>query len=352
MKIIKRYIKENKRFILIFTGCIVIFAVTFFLYSLPLEAVLYPALLSLVFLLVAGAVGIKSEKDRHDVMEDANRRGVYLDFSALPSDTLIEEDYRRIVELLLEERADNVSEMNAKYQNLTQYYTLWAHQIKTPIASMRLKLSGEDSTLARELTADLFRIEQYVDMVMTYVRLGSDSTDYTFRDCSLDMLIKNSVKKFSSDFIRKRLSFEFEPQGLSVLTDEKWVAFVLEQLLSNALKYTQKGSIRIETGVMPAEKNGNDTERQDDGESGSAVYLSVTDTGIGISPENLPRIFEIGFTGINGRMEDNRASGIGLYLVKRICNNLKIEIGAESEVGKGTCIKLVFADRKVSLLQN
>lgn len=340
---IKQYIKGHKLFIILYIGICMIFAATFILYRLPLMAVIYPVLLGLVLSVVVFLIGINSEKEKHAVMEDAQNRGIYLNLEALPSDTVLEEDYRQVVELLLEERAKNITAMNTKYQDLSQYYTLWAHQIKTPIASMRLKLSGEDSSVSRELSSDLFRIEQYVDMVMTYVRLGSDSTDYTFRECELDSIIRTNVKKFSSDFIRKKLSLEFEPRNLSVLTDEKWLGFVLEQLLSNALKYTQTGKICIETGV--------ETVGPEDGEQGKC-YLIVSDTGIGISPENLPRIFEIGFTGVNGRMENNRASGIGLYLVKRICSNLGIEITAESEVGKGTIMKLVFSGKKVSMLQN
>lgn len=340
---LRKYLKGFKTIIILLAGISLIFAVTFFLFGLPFEAVAYPIILSVVFTIVVVVCGAIGEKKKEDILEEAAKRGAYLDTEVLPDDTPVEEAYRRVVELLLEERADNITESNAKYQDLSQYYTLWAHQIKTPIASMRLKLTGEDSRLSRELSSDLFRIEQYVDMVMTYVRLGSDSTDYTFKKCSLDSLIRSSVKKFSSDFIRKKLSLEFEPQGISVLTDEKWLGFVLEQLLSNALKYTQKGSIRIRTGEMDASSS----------ETGDRRYfLEVSDTGIGISPENLPRIFEIGFTGVNGRMEDNRASGIGLYLVSRICKNLGIEISAESVVGEGTTIRLMFSGKETSLLQN
>ena len=358
---LKRYIKEHKLYIITFFGCVIIFAVTFLLYGLPIAAVLYPAVLCGVFSLLVGLVGLNAANRKHAMLTDAEKRGIYLDSESLPADKVVEEDYKRIVELLLKEQADNSGKMMAQYQELSRYYTLWSHQIKTPIASMRLKLSGEDSSLSREIMSDLVRIEQYVDMVMTYVRLGSDSTDYTFRDCSLDALVRSSVKKFSSNFIRKKLSFEFEPKDISVLTDEKWIGFVLEQLLSNALKYTQKGSIRIETGYADssvingaeaagAAGTGAESESQT---SGSQVaVLSISDTGIGISPENLPRIFEIGFTGLNGRMENNRASGIGLYLVKRICDNLKIEIRVESVVGEGTCIKLFFSDKKVSVLQD
>jgi signal transduction histidine kinase len=205
------------------------------------------------------------------------------------------------------------------YNNMIDYYKVWAHQIKTPIAAMRLSLQSEDTEAARKLTADLNRIEDYVEMVLTFLRLDSDSTDYIIREYDLDDMIRTAVRKFSREFILKKLTLDYEPVNYTVLTDEKWLAFVIEQVISNAVKYTAEGSVRIymdEPGI-----------------------LCIRDTGIGISPEDLPRIFENGFTGFNGR-EDKRASGIGLYLCKRIMDNLSHAITAESQPGRGTTIML------------
>ena len=194
-----------------------------------------------------------------------------------------------------------------------EYYTVWAHQIKTPIAAMRLMLRGEDSPAARQLSAELSRVEQYVEMVMTYLRLQDGVSDYVFRTWRLDPLIRQSVKRFSAEFIGRKIRLDYRPIELTLVTDEKWLSFVLEQLLSNALKYTPAGSIRID--LAPPRT------------------LRITDTGIGIAPEDLPRIFE------NGRA-DRKASGIGLYLCRRICSNLGIGLRAESAVGRGTTVLL------------
>lgn len=202
---------------------------------------------------------------------------------------------------------------------MVDYYTIWAHQIKTPIASMRLTLQNEDTALSRQLTNELFRIEQYVEMVLAFLRLNSKSTDYVLKEYDLDGIIKQSVKKFAGEFISRKLSLNYESLHTVVLTDEKWLSFVIEQVLSNALKYTPSGSISI---------------TMEDGKR-----LCIRDTGIGIAAEDLPRIFEHGYTGYNGRM-DKKASGIGLYLCKRICERLGHEIRAESEVDRGTCIIL------------
>ena len=198
---------------------------------------------------------------------------------------------------------------------MVDYYTLWVHQIKTPIASMHLQLQGQDSRLCRALQGDLFRIEQYVEMVLTYLRLDTRETDYVFRPCDIDALTRQCIKKFSAEFIRRGLALEYEPCPLTVVTDEKWLAFVIEQILSNALKYTKTGTITV--AILPQEK------------------LIIRDTGIGIAPQDLPRIFENGFTGFNGRT-DKKASGIGLYLSKRILDNLGCKIEVISALGKGT----------------
>ena len=202
---------------------------------------------------------------------------------------------------------------------------MWAHQIKTPIASMRLTLQNEDSPLSRTISDDLFRIEQYVEMVLCYLRLGSESTDYVIAKQDLDKLLKQAFRHFSGQFISKKLKLEYEETPFTALTDEKWLLFVIEQILSNAVKYTPSGGeIRVSMKTPG--------------------ILCIKDTGIGIAPEDLPRIFERGYTGLNGRA-DKKASGLGLYLCKRICDNLNHRIWAES--GEGTAVYLDLRSKKL-----
>ena len=208
--------------------------------------------------------------------------------------------------------------MDLRRRETEDYFTLWAHQIKTPIAAMRLILQTRPENSAGELSQELFRVEQYVEMVLNYLRLDSDSTDFVFRTCDLDGIIRQCVRKYAKQFIRKKISLEYEGTDVQVLTDEKWLCFVIEQLLSNALKYTNTGSIRIFT----------------QGET-----LVIEDTGIGIAPEDLPRVFEKGYTGYNGRT-DKKATGIGLYLCKRILQKLGHEISISSVVGQGTSVSI------------
>lgn len=326
--LLRNYIKDHKAIIITILAIYLLFICSFFLYRLPLAAVSYPILLVAAGVAFFGALDYRKAKKRYqqfqDLLEYAD--GLLGELPEVASSD--DENYQKIIKLISEDRARLASELDVKYIDLVDYYTVWAHQIKTPIASMRLHLQNEDTPLSRQLTQDLFRIEQYVEMVLTYLRLDSDSTDYVFKEYSLDSIIKETVKKFSGEFIGRKIALSYEPTDATVLTDEKWLSFVVEQIISNALKYTQKGSITIRVeGAAP------------DNTSTASPALVISDTGIGISPEDLPRIFEKGYTGYNGR-SDKKATGIGLYLCKKICGRLGHDITAESVVDQGTTIRI------------
>lgn len=320
MMLFFRYLRTKLPLFVLVAVCAVILVLSVYLYGLPMTAMIYPlvlcALLGLLFLLWDYA----SVWKKHRQLEPLKTLSAELLHTLPEASAVPEEDYREIIESLRAQQQTLTMQAEADYRGMMDYYTVWAHQIKTPIASMRLTLQNEDSASSRRLQSELSRIEQYVSMVLTFLRLDSDSTDYLIKEYSLDVIVRGAVRKLAGSFIDKKLRLEYEPPEKTVLTDEKWLTFVIEQVLSNAVKYTREGSVRIF-----AEGN----------------TLCISDTGIGIAPEDLPRIFENGFTGFNGR-EDKRASGIGLYLCKRICGNLGHTISAESKPGEGTTIKIGF----------
>ncbi len=219
-----------------------------------------------------------------------------------------------------DDRRRNAAAAERDRERAETFYTAWVHQIKTPMAAMGLLLQSgtPDASLLKE---ELFSMEKYVDLVLTYQRLGSDTTDLVLRDWDLDGIIRSAVKEYARLFIVKKLTLTFTPTGRTVLTDGKWLGFIIGQLLSNALKYTQKGGVSIYA-------------------QGDA--LVIEDTGMGIPASELPRIFEKSFTGENGRVE-SRTTGLGLYLCRRACALLGHRISAESEVGKGTRVILDLA---------
>lgn len=176
---------------------------------------------------------------------------------------------------------------------------------------------------------ELFKIESYVEMALNYLRFEEMSNDLVLERNSLEQLVRQVVKKYAAIFIYNHISIQLEHLDYTVLTDEKWFCFVLEQILSNALKYTKQGSVKISAE-----------------ESANGLKVSVKDTGIGIRSEDLPRIFEKGFTGYNGRM-DKKASGLGLYLCKGVCEKLGHGISVASKEGEGTTVMITLQCEKV-----
>lgn len=329
MQLFKLYLKNHiKGFLAVLFFCI-LFTVSFILYHIPAKAALYPAALCILLSVIFIFIDFLRVKRKHQrLLKVKNLQAALISSLVLPDVESIEDkDYQEIIKKLKNEVATLETESRTKYQSMMDYYTVWVHQIKTPIASMKLNLENEDTQLSRKMSSDLFRIEQYVEMVLAYLRLDSEFSDYVFKEYSVDRIIKEAVRKFAPEFINRKIHLEYKPLTETVITDDKWLSFVLEQIISNALKYTNKGgSIKI---YMKEPKT-----------------LCIEDSGIGIAPENLPRIFEKGYTGYNGR-NDKRASGIGLYLCKRICKNLASEIKVESELDKGTVVSINLEQYKL-----
>lgn len=237
---------------------------------------------------------------------------------------------RMFLSLVCQSHREEQRLWEAKAAERADYYMMWTHQIKTTISAIRLlldksELQDRDAFLLKE---ELFWIEQYAEMVLTFQRLESISSDLVLESHDLYALVKQAVRKYALSFINKSLSLEL-PSSESgdfipwqILTDEKWFVFCLEQLLSNSIKYTNRGGISVNAWA-----------------EGERVMLSIEDTGIGIRAEDLPRIFEKGFTGYNGRL-DKKSTGIGLYLCRQVFTHLNVTIRAESQEGQGTRIIL------------
>ncbi len=313
------YLRQRWRLMASYALFAGIFLITFRLYGLPLQAAAYPALLCALIGMAFLLTGYLREKRKHAALASIRTIADATENALPAADTQAEADYQAILRLMEKEHQQYATGASQAYADMVDYYTVWAHQIKTPIASMRLHLQAEDSAASRKLSADLQRVGQYVEMVLAFLRLGSESTDYVIRPYALDPIIQQAVKKFAPEFISRKLRLLYEPVDATVITDEKWLAFVVEQILSNALKYTRKGSITI------AMEPGN--------------QLIIRDTGMGIAPEDLPRSVENGYTGLSGRT-DKKASGIGLYLCRRILGNLGHGISATSTPDVGTTITI------------
>ena len=291
----------------------------FWLYGLPGEAIAYLLCLCCIGTSFWAVLSFVRFWRKHKILRKMEE-AIFVTAEDLPeTTTLIEEDYQHLIQRLVRENRQRQAAADSMLEDLTSYYTLWVHQIKTPIAAMDLLLqAGPDR--ATEMEIELQKIAQYVDMVLQYLRLDSTDKDLVLQRCQLDAVVRQTVRKYAKLFVLKKIQLVFQETKWEVLSDEKWLCFLLEQLLSNALKYTPEGGkISI---FLEGETN-----------------LVIADTGIGIAPEDLPRVFEKGFTGNNGRM-DKKATGIGLYLCRRVTNLLGHTISIASEPGVGTQVLL------------
>lgn len=330
------FLKEKRREIVLYAGILLMFITIFFLYNIRIDAVEYALVLALFMLFIYLTAEFVRFCRRQNKIEEI-KKVIPEDMSFLPNpESLLEEKYQTILKSFYEQKMELESAGRISRQEMADYYGMWVHQIKTPIAAMHAILQSVDgeesgSFHIRELKIELFKIEQYVEMVLTYLRMEEMSSDLAFEKCSLDDILKQCIRKYSQMFILQKIKLDFQPSGETILTDEKWFGFVLEQILSNALKYTKSGTIFIHMAEKDEKK-----------------VLVVEDTGIGIQTEDIPRVFERGFTGFNGRA-DKKSTGIGLYLCKQIMDRLGLYIWIESEVNVGTKVYLELEREKLNV---
>ena len=319
LSVIRGYIKQNIKVLLLFIVFALVFCIVFSLYNLETEAIYYSIILCAFIGLIYICINFINYYKKHIQLYKLQNE-ISISLENLPSPkTLMEEDYTNLILTLNKEYKTYISKSDIAKSDMIDYYTMWVHQIKTPISAMKLLIQTSESEISSDLSSELFKIEQYVEMVLSYIRLGSNKNDFVLKEYDLDNIIRQAVRKYAPLFIRKKISLDFQPTNYKVLTDEKWLVFVIEQLLSNAIKYTNKGKISIYS--LENKK------------------LVIEDTGIGISKEDIPRIFDKGFTGYNGRT-DKKATGLGLYLCKNILDKLSHKISIESEVGVKTKVIL------------
>ena len=320
MEILKSYLKKNIKVYILFVVFIAVFFIMFYLYNLPLEALIYTGSLCFLASLIASFLDFVNYRESYKKLKFLEKN-ILNDLEDLPKSLDIRIDYyHKIIEKLYEELENETQKNKQKNIDMVDYYSMWVHQIKTPIAAMNFLLDNEEVD-QKNLQQELFKIERYVEMVLTYIRLDSTSSDYVITKINLDEVVKDSVKKYATIFINKKIKLNFVSHETMIISDKKWLSFAIEQILGNSVKYSNTGGeITIET---------------------CENKLIVEDNGMGIKEEDLPRIFEKGFTGFNGRYE-KKSSGLGLYLCKKTLDKLGHHIEISSKVGEGTRVEITF----------
>lgn len=361
------FIKQNYIWILMIVTMSCIHLLYMYLIGARKQDVVYAAVLDAILLLITVFVGYLRYRSKVKALSNALKRPVE-EQAQLPEATDdVEILYHRLLENQSIARSESESSAAVRQSRMRDYYSMWVHQIKTPISAMKLLLEAEREELGQLMcneeqsqcqTADmsggnisatglndaakqqaafkelsdnldsfedeLFRIEEYVGMALQYQRVSSTENDFVLEKISLDGVIRDTIKKYAKIMIRRHIGINYSGTKKQVYTDEKWLAFILEQILSNAIKYTPQGFVTIETA-----------------EEKDRFFITIKDTGIGIKAEDLPRVFEKGYTGYNGHA-DKKATGIGLYLCRQMADKLGHTIRVESELGKGTKVWIGF----------
>ena len=355
------FIKQNYIWILMIVTMSCIHLLYMYLIGARKQDLVYAAVLDAILLLITVLVGFFRYSSKVKALSNALNRPVE-EQAQLPEATDdVEMLYHRLLENQSIARSESESSAAIRQLQMRDYYSMWVHQIKTPISAMKLLLEAEREALGQLICDDeqsqchignmtggnigaaglnaalkqqailtelsdnvasfedeLFRIEEYVSMALQYQRVSSTENDFVLEKVSVDGVIRDTIKKYAKIMIRRHIGINYSGTGQEVYTDGKWLAFMLEQILSNAIKYTPQGVVTIETA-----------------EEKDRFFITIKDTGIGIKAEDLPRVFEKGYTGYNGHA-DKKATGIGLYLCRQMADKLGHTIRMESEIGKGT----------------
>lgn len=324
---IKAYVKFHNKTIFGMALAITLFPLFGYLINVDWKELAYGVFLYLLIMLIFLSYDYYHFARRFKRLEEMKRNLSIFAQDIPGARNPYEEKYNEIIRGLYEVIGETLIRIDKQNTENVEYYTLWIHQIKTPIAAMHFVLQNmEDTPQKPVLELELFKIEQYVELALQFIKIGNIESDLVINQYSLKDLVHQSVKKYSLLFIHKGLGADIAGCDETITTDSKWFIFLLEQIVSNAIKYTNMGTIRIYT---KQEKKG--------------VSLIIEDTGIGIKKEDRKRVFEKGYTGFNGRM-DKKASGIGLYLARKVAAALGHDISLESEVGKGTRVYIFIKD--------
>ena len=319
MKLFLKFIRQYLSTALLFALFVGIFAFIFSLYALEVEAVVYAALLCAFIAVAVTVIRFIRFRAEYHKREELLRHIELLNEHFPKAHSPEQEQWLAIISELNEQCRQADVQIRNERADMFDYFTVWVHQIKIPISVMHMELDEADTPENRAISDELFRIEQYVEMVLCYFRLDGNSSDLVSENVQIDEIIRAGLRKSAPMFIHKKLCLDYEGIKLTTVTDSKWLGFIIEQILSNAVKYTSGGKITINVS--------------DD------RTVIISDTGIGIAAEDIPRIFERGYTGYNGRTQ-HQSTGLGLYLVKKACDKLGIQIEIRSKVGEGTSVSL------------
>lgn len=235
--------------------------------------------------------------------------------------------FKNSLEQIDKSMLENVNKYKYMTEDYKEYIELWIHEIKIPIATSKMVIENNKNAITKSIDEELDKVENYIEQALFYARSNTVEKDYYIRKVVLKEIVNESIKKNKSSLIQEKISIDIHDLEIEVNTDNKWIVFILNQIIQNSIKYRKKENSVMEIYANQGKEN---------------VILYIKDNGIGIKQGEITRVFEKGFTGTNGRLSNKKSTGIGLYLCKKLCNKLGIGIELNSVQNEGTEVKLVF----------
>lgn len=235
--------------------------------------------------------------------------------------------FKNSLEQIDKSMLENVNKYKYMTEDYKEYIELWIHEIKIPIATSKMVIENNKNAITKSIDEELDKVENYIEQALFYARSNTVEKDYYIRKVVLKEIVNESIKKNKSSLIQEKISIDIHDLDIEVNTDNKWIVFILNQIIQNSIKYRKKENSVIEIYANQGKEN---------------VILYIKDNGIGIKQGEITRVFEKGFTGTNGRLSNKKSTGIGLYLCKKLCNKLGIGIELNSVQNEGTEVMLIF----------
>lgn len=310
-----KFLKEYRFWYYLYFFMWVMFLVNFCLYKLPLNYFFITSSLNVTILLLISIWKFTQFKRKMTLL---NYFKYLEEIDSLKSPT--EEAYQGVIENLVKEEAAQALVSKSQLENLQSLIKMWSHQMKVPLSALSLMVQT-DNLDKKEVQQQLSRLQNYLDILLTYMKFSQNKDDYRFEICDVKSIVTDLVKKYRVAFLAKELSVNIEGDW-QLKSDKKWLSFAISQILDNAVKYSRDGS---EINIIMDDSS-----------------VRILDDGIGILPEDLPRLFDEGFTGFNGH-EHQKATGLGLYMTKQILDQLNLSIKVDSQIDQGTCV-MIFKD--------
>lgn len=326
----KLFLKEKAITILLLLFSIITIEIFLMAYNVGMFIKIYIPLIIMGLYVVSIAIEYFKKKKFYDnlsnMLEELEEKYLITEIINTP-DFLEGKILKNTIEAIDKSMLENVNKYKYMTEDYKEYIELWIHEIKIPIATSKMVIENNKNAITKSIDEELDKVENYIEQALFYARSNTVEKDYYIRKVVLKEIVNESIKKNKSSLIQEKISIDIHDLEIEVNTDNKWIVFILNQIIQNSIKYRKKEKSIIEIYANQGKEN---------------VILYVKDNGIGIRQGEITRVFEKGFTGTNGRLSNKKSTGIGLYLCKKLCNKLGIGIELNSVQNEGTEIRLVF----------